>query len=326
MDILYESIHLITALRNGIHVPELEVSEVSKFRSVQQLRDVSSWVYDSLRWLYQEKQQTDPKKIFSGDTTITCRFENIVFFVQVLYTNSHIDLCIFIFDSKHASVQLRLSRTKKSALLSGLYPSYEREGWEFFGVKSVGRFLLKIVDWICIAVEVDVIELIDCATLDIGTQDPVKLSLLMLLATGKTYYEGSGYVPLHMIKLGHVYHRLETDRRTTLYTLFGRQEANQLLYGANIRCGNNDLLVHDYVEIILHKLFTKDKFIIQNIHKILTIIQSKFEYSLISLRYIYLKRYYITEDNNRCTKHMRRIRSYPTNTAPYIIRQRKLIL
>jgi hypothetical protein len=126
--------------------------------------------------------------------------------------------------------------------------------------------------------------------------------------------------------LEQVYYQLETDRRTTLYTLFGRQEANQLLYGADIRCGNNDLLVCDYAEIILHKLFTQDEFVIRNIHKILMIIQSKFEYSLASLRYIYLKQYYITEDTNKCTKHMRRIQSYPTNTVPYTIRQRALIL
>ena len=300
MDIFYKS------LSTSEHSLLIDILDV---HSIWQLYDISPWIFECIRRLYLYPTHSDPKDIFvsSTDTLICCQFENVRFFVQTFYTTEHIDLSIYLYNIESSSVQVRISRKCNGALLSGLYPYKEREAWELFGILSVGRFLLRMVDWICIAMGVDVIELIDCSKLEFQNRKvQVKLPILMLLSTGTTYYEGSGYIPLNTTKLKLVHDQLEQDRRKTMYHMFGK-ESKKLLYCANIDCGSADLLVKDYGNLVLHKLFGNDSFIIEHIQDIMEILTSTFQYCML-FRSSYLKIYGDREYTKR--KDLRRIRPY----------------
>ena len=237
------------------------------------------------------------------------QFETACFFLHTRQQVDFQDLSIYLYTIHTSSVQLRIYSTLHKALLSGLYPNVERSGWNAQGILSVGRYLLRVVDWICSALDIHTIELIDCSTLAVPIPSKkVRLPLLLLMATGTSYYEGSGYVPMMTDTLAVSYYAFEADMRQPLGVCFDPITSRQLLTWIGIKCTDMDLLVGDYAAILLDKIFRAPT--PSRLSEILSLLTTKFGYVLKS-RTGYVK-HLPTSSTIRRHRRLRHVRPYST--------------
>jgi hypothetical protein len=234
-------------------------------------------------------------------------FESKMFFVQTQREGVHWSVYIYVGSLETYSLHVRLS--SGTASIVGLYPNTERAGWNLQGIQSVGRYLLRVADWICTAFGCTTMHLLDCSTVSVlGTK--VRLPMLMKMATNKTYYEGSGYGPVEEAGLasGIRYYRTESDMRRVLGDCF-EVISQQLLQWAGIQCGCNDLLVCDYASIVLEKVFLGDVHIMVHIRDILSTLQKKFGYIVRDVLQ-YRKKLPCSYTKQPPTRRTRRVRPY----------------
>jgi hypothetical protein len=244
-------------------------------KKISELLGVPLWIQSMFsKFRANGLRMCDPSALLE-DTETVLMFENIKFFIQQQQEGKHHSLYIYLQSLDTYSLHIRISAP--SASVVGLYPNKERIGWNMQGVKSVGRFLLRFVDWICVAFGIHTISLLDCSVLNC-LQKIVRLPMLMKLATNKTYYEGSGYSLDEEAGMDSAirYYATEQDARRLLGECFDAKTTRDLLEWASIDC--EDLLVCDYASIVLDKVFRNDRQISWNILDIMSVLKKKFGY------------------------------------------------
>jgi hypothetical protein len=191
------------------------------------------------------------------------RFENIPLMIELECSRNENDVYVYcyLFNRDTSSLDFTMYQTQLKTRVHRIYPQTERQLFEFFGIHDVGRFLLRVVDYINIRHGMLFSVILDDTKKTTVSKKIIPLQCLMLLACGLSYYEQVGYLARdytvdNMFQKRNI---LNKTRKMSLFDFLGEPLASHIITISGMNISPSDILVMHFAQLILDCVFTEDR-------------------------------------------------------------------